>query len=52
MATSDRPAVGVDHPTVVPTNLGESDEADASAGADASADTDASADADDATGTE
>lgn len=58
MATSDRPAVGVDHPTVVPTNLGESDEADAgadtdaSADADASVDTDASVDADDATGTE
>lgn len=46
MAISDRPAVGVDHPTVVPTNLGESDEADAGA------DTDASAGADDATGTE
>ena len=64
MATSDRPAVGVDHPTVVPTNLGESDEADAGADADASAgadagadadtsaDTDASVDADGATGTE
>ncbi len=46
MATSDRPAVGVDHPTVVPTNLGESDDVDAGA------DTDASAGADGATGTE